>query len=149
MQCTTTPQGTSIVHAWAGTGQLLWSQALEGGQDFSSPVITDLLGTGNNDVFIGSSNGLYPLDGANGQYLFGTTFSTTLTNCSMQDAPAIANIAGSGPGTGWRLFVICGGPQQITPSGRLLSFPLPYAPLITPPWPMWRANPAHTGVALK
>jgi len=145
--CTASKSGVSEVRAFSGTGALLWSQQLEGANDFSSPIITDLLGNGNNDVLIGSSNGLYPLDGATGQYLFGTTFSQSLTNCSIQDAPAVANIAGTGPGTGWRLFVICGGPKQITPIGRLISYPLPYAPAIAPPWPMWRGNPGHTGVA--
>lgn len=145
--CTGVAQGTSVVHAWSGTGALLWSQQLAGGQDFSSPIIADLLGNGNNDVLVGSSTGLYPLDGATGQYLFGTALGESLTNCSIQDAPAIADIPGTGPGTGWRLFVVCGGPHQITPSGRLLSYPLPYAPLNPPPWPMWRGNPTHNGVA--
>ncbi len=144
--CVSGTAGTSIVRAWTGTGRQIWSQQIQGGQDFSSPVIADLLGNGSNDVLIGSSAGLYPLDGANGQFLFGTSFTQTITNCSMQNAVAIANIAGNGPGSGWRLFAICGGPQQITPSGRLLSYPLPYSPLVTPPWPMWRNNATHDGV---
>lgn len=145
-KCSASKNGASEVHAFSGTGELLWTQQLEGEKDFSSPIIADLLGNGSNDVLVGSSNGLYPLDGATGQYLFGTTFSQSLTNCSIQDAPAIADIAGTGPGTGWRLFVICGGPKQITPTGRLLSYPLPFAPAVTPPWPMWRGNPDHIGV---
>ncbi len=147
IKCAPTKTGTSVVNAFSGTGARLWTQQLEGANDFSSPIIADLLGNANNDVLVGSSNGLYPLDGATGQFLFGTSISQSLTSCSIQDAPAIADISGTGPGTGWRLFVICGGPKQITPTARLLSYPLPFAPAITPPWPMWRGNPDHTGVA--
>lgn len=147
--CTSSPSGISTVRAWSGSGALLWSQQISGGNDFSSPILADLTGSGNNDVLIGSSAGLFPLDGATGQFLFGTTATTSLTNCSIQDAPAIADVSGTGPGTGWHLFVICGGPQELTPSGRLISYPLPAAPAVTPPWPMWRQNAAHTGVALK
>jgi hypothetical protein len=146
LPCAGTTQNVSVVRAWTGTGRLLWSTQVEGEQDFSSPVIVDLLGTGQNDVLVGSSEGLYPLNGLDGSFLFGTSIDQTLTNCSMQDAPAIADIAGTGAGTGWRLFTICGGPQQITASGRLISYPLPYAPLVTPPWPMWRGNTNHTGL---
>ena len=146
-RCTTAKAGVSQVDAYSGSGALVWTQQLSGAQDFSSPIIADLLGNGNNDILVGSSSGLYPLDGATGQFLFGTTISQPLVSCSIQDAPAIADIPGTGPGTGWRLFVICGGPKQITPIGRLLSYPLPYAPVNPPPWPMWRGNPDHTGVA--
>ncbi len=145
MSCATTGGGTSIVRAFTGTGHLLWSQNLSGEKDFASPVIADLNGNGQNDVLVGSAAGLYPLSGLDGSFLFGTSITNTLTSCSIQDAPAIADIAGTGPGTGWRLFVICGGPQQLTASARLLSFPLPATPLRNPPWPMWRGNIAHTG----
>jgi hypothetical protein len=58
----------------------------------------------------------------------------------------VANIFGTGTGAGWHLFEACGGPKQVTASGRLFDFPLPATPAVTPPWPMWRANANHFGV---
>jgi hypothetical protein len=43
-KCTSSP-GTSMVYAWSGTGALLWSQTLQGGQDFASPILFDLTGS--------------------------------------------------------------------------------------------------------
>ena len=65
--CSSTPTGSSMVYAWSGTGTLLWSQTLVGPNDFSSPVLVDLTGSGANDVLVGSAGGLYPLDGGDGR----------------------------------------------------------------------------------
>lgn len=145
-KCRNTGAGQSVVRAWSGTGKQLWSTNLAGRQDFSSPIIADLTGSGANDVLVGSSKGLFPLDGSDGKFLFGTNEYNSLTDCSIQDAAAIADISGTGPGTGWRLFVICGGPITITQSARLLSFPLPATPATPPPWPQWRDAGDHVGV---
>jgi hypothetical protein len=144
--CAASP-GTSMVYAWSGAGQKLWSQSLQGSEDFSSPVLVDLTGTGENDVLVGSSAGLYPLDGTDGTFLFGTTEASAINTCSMQNAPAIADIAGSGPGSGWHVFETCGGPHQLIATGRLIDYPLPAIPAIEPPWAMWRADPEHDGEA--
>lgn len=140
LACPASP-GTSMVYAWSGTGAPLWSQTLQGAQDFSSPVLVDLTGSGENDVLVGSPNGLYPLDGSTGSFLFDTSAPTAINNCSMQNAPAIAEV----PSTGWNVFESCGGPHELIASGRLIDYPLPAVPATTPPWPMWRQGPAHDG----
>jgi hypothetical protein len=147
--CTTSASGgTSNVYAWSGTGKLLWTQTLGGPNDFASPVLADLSGSGSNDVVVGSAGGLYPLDGATGDFLFGTSTTEPINTCSVQNSVAIADVAGTGPGTGWRMFETCGGPRQVTPIGRLLDYPLPATPGVEPPWPMWRQDPEHDGVAV-
>jgi outer membrane protein assembly factor BamB len=138
--------GTSMLYAWSGSGTLLWSQSLQGAQDFSSPVLVDLTGSGENDVLIGSAAGLYPIDGATGDFLFGTSESSAINNCSMQGAPAVVELPGSVPGAGWQLFEACGGPHELIATGRLIDYPLPTIPATPPPWPMWRSDPAHDGV---
>ena len=92
---------------------------------FASPILVDLTGSGVNDVVVGSSGGLYPLDGATGEYLFGTTETSAINGCSVQNSPAVADILGTGTGAGWHLFEACGGPKQVILSGRLFDFPLP------------------------
>ena len=136
-----------MVYAWQGNGKLAWSQALVGPNDFSSPVLVDLTGSGGNDVVVGSSTGLFPLDGSNGSFLFGTDAGAGINTASDLNAVAVADIPGTGPGSGWHLFEACGGPQQVTPTGRLIDYPLT-TPATAPPWPMWRENSAHQGVAL-
>ncbi|HVB07287.1 MAG TPA: hypothetical protein VNF07_13675 [Acidimicrobiales bacterium] len=146
MSCAASP-GSSTVTAWSGSGSQLWSQTLRGAQDFSSPVLADLAGSGDTDVLVGSPTGLFPLDGTSGAFLYGTSTALALNTCSMQGAPAVADVGGSGPGAGWHLFESCGGPLEIIATGRLIDYPLPAAPLAPPPWPMWR-GPASDGVAL-
>ncbi len=155
-------QGESKVYAFSGSGAPLWSQTLEGANDFSSPVLADLTGSGVNNVVVGSSAGLYALDGSSGAFLFQTSMTAAINNCSMQSTAAVVDVepgspagqallgeppAGS-PAYGWHLFETCGGPKQVTPSGKLIDYPLPAAPAVAPPWPMWRQDPAHTGVAI-
>jgi hypothetical protein len=146
--CTTSQDsGSSYVYAWSGTGQPLWNQTLAGPNDFASPVLVDLTGSGGNDVLVGSSGGLYPLDGSTGSFLFGTSAAAPINTCSVQNAVAVADVAGTGPGTGWRMYEACGGPHQVTDVGKLYSYPLPVTPGSVPPWPMWREDAAHDGVA--
>ena len=145
--CTGTQANTSMVYAFTSAGTLLWSQMLSGPSDFSSPIIVDLSGTGVNDVLVGDSAGLYPLDGATGQFMFNTSESSAINKCSVQNSAAVAYVPGTGPLDGWRLFESCGGPVEINPIGRLFDYPLPNAPAVPPPWSMWRNGPAHTGVA--
>ena len=156
-------QGESKVYAWTGTGRLLWSQTLLGSNYFSSPILANLTGQGENDVMVGSSAGLYPLSGQNGDFLFGTTMTSAINNCSLQSTPLVTYISpqlsGLGAGSsssgsgqsgnlfGWHVLETCGGPKEVSPSGKVFSYPLPNIPSITPAWPMWRQNPTHTGVA--
>jgi hypothetical protein len=148
MACTSLAAGESTLYAWSGSGALLWQTALLGSQDFSSPALVDLTGSGVTDVLVGSSAGLYPIDGATGAFLFGTTELTAINGCSVQSTPAVAYITGSSQTPGWRVFETCGGPLQLTPTGRLFSYPLPATPAAPPPWPMWRAGPSHIGVSI-
>lgn len=139
--------GSSMVYAWSGSGRQLWSQELPGPNDFSSPVLVDLTGSGVNDVVVGASSGLYALSGTTGQFLFGGNGHLAINVASDLNSPLVANVPGSGAGSGWHLFEACGGPRQVTHTGLLYSYPLPARPAITPPWPGWRDGPSHDGVA--
>jgi len=139
--------GTSNVSAWTGSGQLVWTQTLNGPNDFASPVIANLSGSGGNDVVVGAAGGLYAIDGSTGAFLFGTSTMNPINTCSSQNSVAIADVAGGGPGSGWHMFEACGGPHQVTPIGHLYDYPLPAPPSMPPPWPMWREDPNHNGVA--
>ncbi|HWD24650.1 MAG TPA: hypothetical protein VG368_04240 [Acidimicrobiales bacterium] len=148
LACTTPASGLSTLYEWNGAGQLIWQTALLGSQDFSSPTLVDLTGGGVTDVLVGSSAGLYPIDGSTGAFLYGTSMTSAINSCSMQNAPAVAYVNGVGQSAGWHAFETCGGPQQLTPTGRLFSYPLPAVPATTPPWPMWRASQNHLGVSI-
>lgn len=145
--CASPAAGASTLYEWNGRGTRLWSTELEGANDFASPVLVDLTGTGITDILVGSSAGLYPVEGVSGGFLFGTTELTPINTCSMQNSPAVAYVDGVGQSPGWRVFETCGGPEELTPTGRLFSYPLPVAPAVAPPWPMWRESPDHDGVA--
>ncbi|HTX00392.1 MAG TPA: hypothetical protein VMD59_16545 [Acidimicrobiales bacterium] len=141
LDCTGLRSGASMVYAWSGSGSLLWSQTLEGAEDFASPVVVDLSGDGSNDVLVGSSAGLFPLDGATGDFLFQTSETKAINNCSVQNSPVVAEVSGS-----WQLFDACGGPKEVAPVGRLFDYTLPATPGTPPPWPMWRGDQDHDGV---
>lgn len=132
-----------MVYAWTGSGRQLWSQTLPGPNDFSSPVIVDLTGSGADDVVVGSAGGLYALSGATGGFLYHTSASQPINTHSMLNSVAVDDV----PGAGWQLFEACGGPKEVTPTGYLYDYPLPARPKVSPPWPMWRAEPRHDGVA--
>ncbi|MCU1493121.1 MAG: repeat-containing protein [Acidimicrobiaceae bacterium] len=143
--CTTSAiAGTSEVYAWSGTGKMLWNQTVSGPNDFASPVLVDLTGSGANDVLVGAAGGLYALDGANGAFMFGESAADPINTCSVQTSVAVADL---GAGSGWHMFEACGGPWEVTGTGRLYDYPLPASPATAPPWPMWRQNPGHAGVA--
>lgn len=147
--CTACSQagGASMVYAWSGDGRQLWHQTLPGSDDFSSPVLVDLTGSGMNDVVVGSSEGLYALDGGTGDFLFGTSASNPINTSSVLNSVAVEDVPGSGPGSGWHLFEACGGPQQVASTGLLYDYPLPGTPAIEPAWAGWRAEASHSGVA--
>ena len=140
--------GASMVYAWNGSGQQLWSETLPGASDFSSPVLVDLTGSGTNDVVVGAASGLYALSGATGTPLFRGANSTAINVSSDLNSPLVLDLPGHGPGTGWRLFEACGGPHQVTGTGLLYDYPLPARPAVPPPWPGWRDGTTHTGVAV-
>ncbi len=141
----------SRVSAWSTSGKLLWSQDLPGPTDFSSPILVPLLAHARNDVLVGAPNGLYPIDGTSGAYLYGTILTNQWAainpSCRVFSTPAVADVAGTGPGSGWHVFESCGGPPSFSFPGELVSYRLPVVPSITPAWPMFRESADHVGVA--
>jgi hypothetical protein len=143
--------GGSMVYAWSGDGQELWSRHILGPTDFASPVLVPLEGSSVNDVLVGSPDGLYPLSGASGAYLFGTNgsnqFATIDPGCRVYNSVAVADVAGTGARSGWHLFEACGGPPVFHQPGRVVSYLLPDQDEDAAAWPMFRGSPQHTGVA--
>jgi len=146
-------QNESEVSAWAGDGSLLWTHSLIGPTDLSSPVLVPLQGHTADDVLVGSPNGLYPLDGATGNYLFGTNgtnqFAAINPGCRLFNSVAVADVPGDGARAGWHVYEACGGPPSFAMPGELLSYRLPVQPSSDSDaaWPMFRGSPEHDGVA--
>jgi hypothetical protein len=140
------------VSAWSGSGAPLWSQALLGPTDLASPVLVPLRGAATDDVLVGSPNGLYPLDGVDGSFLFGTdgTVSSAAINpgCKLFNSVALADVPGTGSAGGWHVVEACGGPPSLHTVGEIASYRLPVQPSTVPAWPMFRGGPEHDGVAL-
>ncbi|HTX01135.1 MAG TPA: hypothetical protein VMD59_20295 [Acidimicrobiales bacterium] len=139
----------SEVDAWSPTGRLIWEQRLIGPTDLGSPVLTPLLGESGNDVLVGSPDGLYPLAGGDGHFLYGTSIlgpqRAIHPGCRLFNTPAVADVVGAGRYGGWYAFELCSDGTEST--GGLYAFRLPKAPQAAPAWPMFRADPDHTGVA--
>jgi hypothetical protein len=141
--------GVSRVTAWSGGGERLWSQVLTGPTDFASPVLVPLSGEPWNDVLVGSGAGLYPVSGATGDYLFGTSFVNQAIDpgCRVFSAVAVADVLGTGAGSGWSVIEACGGPAAFNYPAKIVSYRLPVTPETWPAWPMFHQDPAHDGVA--
>jgi len=142
--------GPATVSAWSAAGHLLWTSTFNvSNEALSSPALVDLSGGADrgNDVLVGNAGGLYLLDGRTGHYLYttGSGWNSLQPACDVAGAPAVSYVPG-GRGTGWMLFVACGGPRL---SGTVAAFPFPTTPSanLPPAWPEWRANAARTGVA--
>jgi hypothetical protein len=135
----------SRVSAWSGSGRLRWSQTLRGPTDFASPVLVPLLDHAQQDVLVGSPDGLYPLDGATGAYLYGTGFSNQWAainpGCRVFSSVAV----GAVPGRGEYVFESCGGPPGFGVPGEVAAYRLPLQSATPPAWPMFRADAAHDG----
>jgi hypothetical protein len=71
---------TSMAYAWDANGKLRWSDVLLGGESFASPVLVPLEGEMSSDVLVGTTNGLYPIDGASGRFLDHSTESSAINN---------------------------------------------------------------------
>jgi hypothetical protein len=153
--------GASKVYAWAGDGSPLWSQILPGPTTFSSPILVPLLQSSAaptstttgiiNDVLVGSPNGLYPLDGSTGAFLFGTNgsnqFAAINPGCRVYNSAAVTYIGGIGPRSGWHAFEACGGPPAFHAPGEVASYRLPVQDFASAAWPMFRGSPGHSGIA--
>ncbi len=139
----------SAVEAWSGNGRPLWSTKLIGPTDFASPVLVPLRGESTDDVLVGSPAGLYPLDGANGAYLYGTNgdfrAATINPGCAVYNSVAVADLPGAGAASGWHVFEACGGPVQLGHDGEIANYRLPEQPGAAAAWPMFRAGPEHDG----
>jgi hypothetical protein len=153
--------GVSEVYAFNGAGGRMWEQQLPGPTAFSSPVLvplqqssaapTNTTSGAFNDVLVGSPNGLYPLDGATGAFLYGTNgsnqFAAINPGCRVYNSVAVTYVNGSGPHAGWHAFEACGGPPPFAYPGRIANYRLPVQDFSSPAWPMFRGSPDHTGVA--
>jgi hypothetical protein len=130
--------------------RLLWTQQLNGPDDLGSPVLVPLLGEEGNDVLVGAGGGMYPLSGANGSFLYQTQTADVLlsihSSCIMFNTPAVADVLGPGPYTGWYVFQTCDIGLSST-TGGFYAFPLPKAPGSPPAWPMFRGFADHDAVA--
>jgi hypothetical protein len=132
-------ENASMAYAWNADGTLRWADKLLGAQSFASPVLVPLQGETSSDVLVGTTNGLYPINGANGRFLDHATPSSAINNgCEVLNAPAVAQVAGS-----WSVIEGCGGPAGRP--GEITSYTLMDQPPIDPAWPMFRDNLSHTG----
>jgi hypothetical protein len=141
---------TSEVAAWATSGQKLWAQDLLGPTALGSPILVPLRAGTANDVLVGTPNAVYPLDGANGQPLFGTNaqnpYASINPGCRVFNTPAVADVVSGATDLGWRLFDACGGPPTFAFPGEVAAYPLPSNPS-SAAWPMFHQSPDHVGVA--
>ncbi len=134
----------SEVEAFNGAGRPIWATRLLGPTIEGSAVLTPLRGEVGNDVLVGTSYGVYPIDGDNGRYMFGTNgnnqWATINPACRVFSTLAVAQTA-----TGWEAIESCGGPPQFRFPGELAAFPLPTDPTTKPSWPAFRFNSLHQG----
>ncbi|HVB05524.1 MAG TPA: hypothetical protein VNF07_04655 [Acidimicrobiales bacterium] len=151
----------SKVYAWNGSGRLIWSASLPGPESFASPVLVPLQASSAqpssttagvlNDVLIGSPNGLYPLDGATGAFLFGTNgsnqFAAINPGCRVYNSVAVIDVQSDNARAGWHAVEACGGPPTFRTPGTILSYRLPVQDFASAAWPMFRGSPEHSGVA--
>lgn len=137
--------------SWQGekTFSPTWSRMLTSGDSLASPILTPLQGERGDDVLVGSGTGLVPLAGGTGAFL---SDDAPLPqdrpfigpSCGFYNAPAVADVMGSTPYTGWHLFELCSPGAEKT--GGLFSLRLPVPPGEDPSWPMFRGDPMHSGV---
>ncbi|HWD24651.1 MAG TPA: hypothetical protein VG368_04245 [Acidimicrobiales bacterium] len=155
-KCTTGQQkscfgsNTSTVAAWSASGHQEWSQDLLGPTALGSPILVPLQNSIANDVLVGTPNAMYPLDGTNGNPLFGTNptnpYASINPGCRVFDTPAVADVVQGVSDLGWHVFEACGGPPTFKFPGEVASYPLPSTPL-SAGWSQFHAGADHTGVA--
>ena len=138
----------SEVDAFNARGQRLWTDMLIGPTDLGSPILVPLEQHTNllqNDVLVGAGDGLFPIEGDNGAFLFGTDGSASIRainpGCAIFNTPAVGDVVGPGNYQGWFAFETCDGPT----GDGLYAFKLPFAPTNPPAWPMFHYDPQHTG----
>lgn len=134
----------SEIEAFNGRGRLMWRNKLLGPTAEGSATLVPLQGGPGNDVLVGTAYGVYPLNGTNGHYLFGTNgsnqWATMNPACRVFSTLAVAEVT-----SGWEAIASCGGPPQFNFPGEVVAFPLPVAPTSAPAWPMFHYNDAHVG----
>ncbi len=142
---------SSMVYAFNSHGKQEWAKSLVGPTDLSSPVLVPLAGEKWNDVLVGSPNGLYPISGATGNFLFGTSDASSPAvinyGCRVYNSVAVANVGASITTPDWEVFEACGGPEAFHKTGQLIAYKITNLPAgEAPGWAMFHADPAHTGV---
>lgn len=143
---------SSMVYAFSASGKQEWAKSLIGPTALSSPVLVPLNGNKWNDVLVGSPNGLYPIAGENGAFLFGTNNASSPAvidyGCRVYNSVAVANVGKTLKTPDWEVFEACGGPEAFHKTGQLIAYHIRNLPQgETPGWAMFHADPAHTGVA--
>jgi hypothetical protein len=138
----------SEVDAFSATGHQLWSDTLLGPTDLGSPILVPLeahADSAENDVLVGSGDGLFPIEGSTGRFLYGTSNASPARainpGCQIFNTPAAADVVGTGKYQGWYAFESCDGPS----GDGVYAYPLPYMPTAPAAWPMFHHDPAHTG----
>ena len=116
--------------AWKGNGQELWATQIRGATTFSSPVLDPASATNIwNDVLVGSPYGLYPINGQNGSYMFGTSASVQHSainfTCRVYNAAAVADLPTQGTDFRPYVFEACGGPAAFHHVGEIVAYRLP------------------------
>ncbi|HTX00341.1 MAG TPA: hypothetical protein VMD59_16290, partial [Acidimicrobiales bacterium] len=111
-----------------------------------------LQGEATNDVLVGSPAGMFPFGGGTGNFLFGTATNPPQlaihSACIDLNTPAIADVIGPGPYSGWYAYELCSYAKAGPTAGDgLFAYHLPDAPGAPPGWPMFRGDPTHSGVA--
>jgi len=134
----------SDIEAFNGSGHLRWRTKLLGPTIEGSATLVPLHGTPGSDVLVGTSYGIYPLNGTNGKYLFGTNgsnqWATLNPACRVFSTVAVVQVT-----TGWNAIESCGGPPQFHFPGEIAALPLPVSPVTSPSWPMFHLNASHDG----
>jgi len=144
--CAACMRGPGIVSEWNGAGHLLWTKDFSAHYEaLASPAVVNLTGSGDNDVLVGGSSGVYMLDAANGDPISSIGTAPLQDGCRVFDTPAFSPVSGAGaPASGWELAFDC---QRPNVPATLVAYPLPAAPDQTPANGEWRANAMHSGVA--
>ncbi|MGD0081735.1 MAG: hypothetical protein ABSD78_00890 [Acidimicrobiales bacterium] len=143
--CAACLKGPGIVSEWNGAGHLLWTKDFSTHYEaLASPAVVNLTGSGDNDVLVGGSSGVYMLDAANGDPISSIGTAPLQDGCRVFDTPAFSPVSGAGaPASNWELAFDC---QRPNAPATLVAYGLPVAPDQSPANGQWRANELHNGV---
>lgn len=135
-------KGPSVLSEWSGAGRLLWTREFNHHNEaVASPAVTNLTGSGPNDILTGDADGIYMFNSANGDPMYGGT--PLKDGCRVDGTPTIGEVPGVQP-SGYEMAFSCWKPNE---GASLVAYPLPAGPDQAIGWGSWRAGPAHLGIA--